>query len=163
MKQALKLIIFLSLYAFIGCKKKKPDPVAPVIAFERAQLSEDRSFAIVTFSFFDGDGDLGLKQDENTGENEFNLLVDYYEKVNGIWMLKSPIVTWNNNENRYDTTELNLRVPFIENNAETSLEGETTVDLLYNFAADTFKYELTLKDRALQLSNTIETDEIVVN
>lgn len=163
MKFAVKLVIIITVFLVFGCQKDNPTPVAPVITFIDGNLSSDGSFANVRFEFFDGDGDLGLKQFENTGEQEFNLFVDYYEKQNGIWVLKSPIISFNVRENKFDTTELNFRIPFIKNEAKKSLEGETEVKLLFDFNADTFRYEMYIKDRALQKSNTIITSDFVVN
>ena len=163
MKRVSKLAILFTILLSIGCKKDEVEPVPPVITFLDAQLSADKTYSTVRFEFFDEDGDLGLKQEENAGENEFNLFVDYYEKINGAWVLKSPIITWNTTEAKYDTTELHLRLPFLENESGRSLEGETEIDLLYNFAADTFRYDISLKDRALHLSNVITTSELIVN
>jgi len=163
MKLFVKIAILFSILFVFACKKNNPAPVAPIITFLNAGLSADRSFSIVKFGFYDGDGDLGLKQNENTGQQKTNLLVDYYEKINGNWVLKSPIISWNSSTNKYDTTDLNLRVPFIKNDVNKALQGETTVNLLYNFNADTIKYELTLIDRALHHSNKIATSEIIIH
>ena len=163
MQSVVKIVIISTLLLVVGCKKDDPEPVPPVITFLEANLSIDNTYSIIKFEFFDGDGDLGLKQEENSGGQEFNLFIDYYEKINGVWVLKSPVATWNVNENKWDTTELHLRVPFIENETNSSLRGETLVNLFYDFNADTIKYELLLKDRALHKSNMITTDEIIIN
>ena len=164
MLRAVKIAILSTLIVFsFSCKKEDPTPVPPVINFLDAQFSTDKSYTIVTFEFYDADGDLGLKQEENIGEQEFNLFVDYYEKNNGNWQLITPLIIYNNTTSAYDTTELHLRVPFIKNESQVALEGETEVKLLYNFNADTFRYDITLKDRAFQLSNTISTTELIVN
>jgi len=163
MKLMVKLPILLFLLGMIGCKPEAPVPVPPVITFVNAQLNDDKSGAIVTFEFFCGDGDLGLRQNENEGEQKANLFVDYYEKINGLWVLKSPIVTWNRGTSKFDTNDLHLRVPFIENEAFKSLKGEMEVTLLYGLGVnDTFRYELTLVDRALRKSNVLVTHEITV-
>lgn len=158
-----KIVIIFTFLLVLGCKKNDPNPAPPIITFLDANLSTDKTFSTVRFEFFDNDGDLGLKQNESSGNQEFNLFIDYYEKNNGVWELKSPVITFNINDNKYDTSELHLRVPFIENEENNSLKGETSVNLFYNFNADTFRYELTLKDRALQESNTITTSTIIVN
>ena len=158
-------IILFSFVLLVGCKKKDPTPVPPTITFQEAYLSQDNSYSIVKFEFYDGDGDLGLKQDENTGEFEYNL----FEKVNGVWVLKSPIVRFDVDEQKYDTTFLHTRIPFIENENKDALEGDMEVDLLFHPAlyanpqADTIKYELKLRDRSLRYSNVITTTELVVN
>ena len=53
-------------------------------------------------------------------------------------------------------------MPFIQNKEKQSLRGETYVKLIYNAfsVADTFKYEMVLKDRALHSSNKIESAEL---
>lgn len=158
-----KLVIIILFFLGFGCKKEDPTPVPPEITFLDGWFSSDQSFVTVRFEFFDGDGDLGLKQFENLGNQEFNLFVDYYEKQNGIWVLKSPIITFNLSENKFDTTDLHLRIPFIENEAKKPLEGETEVKLLFDFNADTFRYELFIVDRALHKSNTIVTSDFIVN
>ena len=169
MKQLSKLIILFSIVLTVGCKKKDPEKVPPVITFMDANLSSDKTSSIVRFEFFDGDGDLGLHQDENLGEQEFNLFVEYYEKINGVWTLKTPIIDSNFNTLvtppawEYDTTYLHARIPFIKNESERALEGETQVNLLYNFNADTFRYEIRLKDRAFHMSNVIITTELIVD
>lgn len=163
MKLEVKLAIIVALFFGFGCQKDDPTPVPPEITFIDGGLASDGSFANVRFEFFDGDGDLGLKQGENTGDQAFNLFVDYYEKENGVWVLKSPIITFNVSENKFDTTELHLRIPFIENEAKKSLEGETEVKLLFDFNADTFRYEMFILDRALNKSNTIVTSDFIVN
>ena len=162
-------IILFSFVLLFGCKKKDPTPVAPTITFSEAFLSATNDYSIVRFEFYDGDGDLGLTQDENTGEYEYNLFVDYYEKINGVWVLKSPLVRYDNDEQKYDTTYLDTRIPFIENESKDALEGEMEVDLIMhpllynnNGSPDTIKYELVLKDRALHYSNKISTTELIV-
>ncbi len=164
MQQVVKIAILSALIVFsFACKKEDPTPVPPQIKFMDARFSDDQTYTIVRFEFYDEDGDLGLKQEENTGEQEFNLFIDYYEKQNGNWKLITPLIIYNNTTSNFDTTELHLRVPFIKNESQVALEGETEVKLLYDFNADTFRYEMYLKDRALQSSNIITTSELIVN
>ncbi|MCC7332597.1 MAG: hypothetical protein IT232_08320 [Flavobacteriales bacterium] len=162
MKRFTNLLILAAGLLIFGCQKEDPTPMPPVIKFMEAGLSQDGTYAIVKFEFFDNDGDLGLKQNENLGEQQYNLFVDYFEKQNGVWQKKSPVVTYNSGTNQYDTTFFHLRVPFIQNKEKKSLKGETYVKLLYNnfSVADTFKYEMILKDRALTSSNKIESSEL---
>lgn len=164
MKKFTNLII-LSALALFACKKEDKTPAAPVLTFLNAGLSSDKSYAVVNFEFFDNDGDLGLRQDEATGEQEYNLFVNYYEKLNGVWQKKSPIITYNSGTNDYDTTYFHLRVPFIENEAGKSLKGETNVLLLYNpfTLSDTIRYDLMLQDRSLKASNIITTSDIILD
>jgi hypothetical protein len=152
-----KLVILFALVFSFGCKKEDPEPSPPVITFVDANISSSNSSAIVRFDFLDMDGDLGLYQDENTGEQEHNIFVDYYEKVNGVWSLKSPIIS----QNMADTFGLNLRFPFLENESQRTLQGDIMLDLLFNFNADTFRYDIYIKDRAFQKSNVITTSDLI--
>jgi hypothetical protein len=170
-----KLAILFTITAFVSCKKEDPIPVSPTITFVDAKLSNDKFSSIIKFDFIDGDGDLGLKQEENVGEQEFNVFVDYYEKSNGQWVLKSPIITFTKDitlplSGFYDTTIVNARFPFIENELDRTLQGEIKIVLLYNKISldststpDTIKYDLYIKDRAFHTSNVITTTEIIVD
>lgn len=162
MQRLTNFVILFAIIFLFACKKDDPTAMPPVIKFIEGGLSDDGTYAVVKFEFFDNDGDLGLKQDESQGEQQYNLFIDYYEKQNGVWLLKSPVVTYNTGSNTYDTTVFHLRVPFIQNKEKQSLKGETYVKLIYNpFSTnDTIKYEMLLKDRALHSSNKIESTEI---
>ncbi|NQX97261.1 MAG: hypothetical protein HRT73_05185 [Flavobacteriales bacterium] len=175
MKFKSKLAILFAITAFVSCKKEEPTPVSPTITFVEAKLSNDKLSSVIKFDFIDGDGDLGLKQEENIGEQKFNVFVDYYEKRNGLWVLKSPIVNWKPDITLplggfFDTTIVNARFPFIENELDRALQGEIKIVLLYNklsldstSTADTIKYDLYIKDRAFHKSNIITTADIIVN
>ena len=163
MQRLANLIIIFALGLIFGCKKEDPTPAPPVIKFIAGGLSNDGTYSVVKFEFFDNDGDLGLKQEESQGQQQYNLFIDYYEKFNGIWELKSPVITYNSGTNLYDTTVFHLRVPFVQNKEKQSLKGDVYVKLLYNAfsVADTFKYYMVLLDRALHSSNKIETTEFI--
>jgi len=173
MQSSAKIAILFAFIFSFGCKKKDTVPVPPVITFMEAGLSSDKSYSIVKFEFYDGDGDLGLKQDENSGEQEFNVFVDYFEMTNGVWQKKSPIIdsTFNFDTNlwEYETQYFHVRMPFIENEAELALEGDIEVALFFDYKlilnskTDTFRYEISIKDRALQSSNVITTADIILN
>lgn len=170
MKRITILVILFTIIIALGCKKENKTPQPPVITFLEGGISADTSSSVVKFEFFDEDGDLGLRQEENTGEQAFNIFVDYYEKENGVWILKSPIVVPSADQPDpnvivFDTTFTHLRFPFLENEDGSSLTGEAEILLFYNNFiipfADTFRYEIYIKDRALQKSNIIVTDEII--
>ena len=175
MRNITKLAILFTILLSIGCKKEDPIPVAPVITFVDANVAPNKASAVVKLEFLDEDGDLGLKQEESAGEQDYNVFVDYYEKVNGEWILKSPLIVWNPDIQHplggtFDTSITNLRFPFLENDAQRALQGEVKLDLLLNtpnfaFTAgpDTIKYDIYIKDRAFHKSNVITTSEIIVD
>jgi hypothetical protein len=170
-----KLTILFTYLLVVGCKKEDQLPMPPFINFIEASLASNKASAVVKIDFLDENGDLGLRQEENKGQQEFNVFVDYYEKVNGEWILKSPIIVWKPDIQNplggiYDTTITNLRMPFITNEAQRALQGEISLDLLLdaqNFVftpqPDTIKYELYILDRAFQKSNSITTTAIIIN
>ena len=81
MKNSTSLLLFATCVTLLfACKKDDPTPMPPVIKFIEGGLSSDGSYAVVKFEFFDNDGDLGLKQEESQGEQQYNLFIDYYEK-----------------------------------------------------------------------------------
>ena len=171
MKSTAILVILFTIGIAFGCKKEVTDPQPPTITFIDAQLSNDKSASLVRFEFYDSNGDLGLQQEENEGEQQYNIFVDYYEKENGAWYLKSPIIVEVPDITapsgvRFDTTITHLRFPFLENEDGSSLTGEAQVELFYNNLiepfADTFRYEIYIKDRAFQKSNAIVTSEIII-
>jgi len=171
-KRTTILVILFAIVIAVGCKKENTTPQPPVITFLAAQFSADKSASIIKFEFFDANGDLGLQQEENNGEQQYNIFVDYYEKENGAWILKSPIIAQIPDLDepsgfRSDTTITNLRFPFLENEDGSSLTGEAQIELFYNNfiqpLADTFRYEIYINDRAFQKSNTIVTEEMIVS
>ena len=173
MRKVVKLTILFAILFSFGCKKNDTTPTPPKITFLEAHISSDNSYSIVNFEFFDADGDLGLKQEENTGVQEYNVFVDYYEKNNGIWELKSPIVDSTYNFDtllwEYNIQYFHVRMPYITNEAKLSLEGDIKVLLFFNnfkftqtAKADTFRYDISIKDRALHSSNVIITSELIM-
>ena len=171
MKRTTILAILFAIVIAVGCKKENTTPQPPAITFVDAQFSADKSASIVSFEFFDANGDLGLQQEENKGEQQFNIFVDYYEKEDGVWALKSPIIAAIPDADeptgfRFDTTVTHLRFPFLENEDGSSLTGTARIELFYNNfiqpLADTFRYEIYINDRAFQKSNIITTTEMIV-
>ncbi len=175
MRNATKIAILFTLLLSFGCKKEDPVPVAPVITFVEANVASNNASAVVKLEFLDEDGDLGLKQEENVGKQDYNVFVDYYEKLNGDWVLKSPIIVWTKDITHplggtYDTSITNLRFPFLENEAQRALQGEIKLDLILDAGKfvvssgpDTIKYDIYIKDRAFHKSNVITTTDLIVD
>ena len=89
---------------------------------------------IISFSYTDGDGDLGLDERDTLppfGFNDahyYNMVVDYLKCVNGEFV-KTPLLSWNVQTQTYDTV----------------------------------KFEIRILDRALHESNVIQTEAIITN
>jgi hypothetical protein len=119
------------------------------------------SLGVIRFSFTDGDGDLGLNQNDTFNEFApgqpyyYNLFVRYFDKRNGQyveWIPPAPL--------------FNARfVRLSSEGGSGALQGE--ID--YGFAGrsgapyDTIRYEIYIVDRALQHSDTIVTPDIILS
>jgi hypothetical protein len=151
-------LLFLSLS---GCKPEKQLPPEPVIEFKSfTQFGDSASLVI---SFTDGDGDIGLSDAFNqppfdTGSTYYhNLFLEYDTLENGAW--------------RRVAFQLPLyyRIPVITPTGQNkTLEGEIAVALkpwpLITYSAgwpaDTVRFTVILVDRALNVSNAVESPQV---
>lgn len=165
MKAKLSIGIGLSvMLSFLlgSCLKKSEFPIEPSITFKEFTVSGDSGRYVITFT--DGDGDIGLNDWDTTGAYDletgeyYNLLLDYYEKQNGVWV------------NLSDSLPLPYyyRIPVITPSGQNkALEGEIAVDLVPTYydpftPYDTIKFSAQLIDRDLNKSNVVESDEIII-
>lgn len=108
---------------------------------------------LLTISFTDGDGDIGLFQ----SETDINDIFIYRVGIsNG-----SPVLT--------DMDTLNFRIPYLTPEGQNkTLKGEIDIeinlykDIIPTYPYDTMYYEVYIKDRGLNESNIITTPEIVL-
>lgn len=147
----------------MGCLEVESYPDEPAIAFNAFTVEGGRGSLIIDFT--DGDGDIGLDDDDTTGvfcpdtcRFHYNLFCEYYELQNGAWvhipldpeLLQVPF--W-------------YRVPRVRPSGQNpALNGEIKIDMPTYFlpsAFDTCRFEIQLYDRALRGSNKIVTPEIV--
>lgn len=144
-----------------GCHKPEQYSVEPHIEFkEFVQMGDSGR---ISFRFTDGDGDIGLDEGDvtapYTGKFYNNVFIRYYEKVNGLWQqgigAAGPV------EFTYRTEKL---TPGGKNKA---IRGEIIIYLVPIFYndnsddSDTIKFDIQLADRALHLSNIVESAEFV--
>ncbi|MBI1289170.1 MAG: hypothetical protein GC178_16510 [Flavobacteriales bacterium] len=149
-----------------ACLKRQNYPDRPYIEFLgfypniQAQSSGD-SLGFVKFRFTDGDGDLGLGQGDTLGEfasgqpYHYNLFIYYYEKQNGTYV-------------RVDPPETPFHVRFKRLTAtggNGALEGTMDVGVYGRpgIPWDTIRYEMFIVDRALHISDTIVTPDILLS
>ncbi len=152
-----------------SCMKPRSVSPVPEITFKEFISLQDSAF--FTFSFIDGDGDVGLDSSYTfppfnppvndsvnkipAGEFYYNFYLDYWEKNNGVFEK----ITFN--------TPFYYRIPVITPIGQNkTLEGEIAVKLSYPYfspLADTIKFTAYLYDRAKHKSNIIESNEIIVN
>ena len=160
------LLFILSVVLAFSCRKPT-DNTNPIPEIEFLNFEAKSDTGVFTLSFKDGDGDVGLRPSDTTGDFHFssefynNLFFEYYEKhdFNG----------WIPGRNFFgDTIIHGYRLPFLEpNGKEKNLQGEIQITLeprYYNpnsNNSDTIKFVIYLYDRALNKSNEVETFEII--
>jgi hypothetical protein len=164
MKIKLKYTLLLMLVAvllFTACGEDQDFPIEPKIKFESFHKIHNDSTGIITISFTDGDGDIGLKNsdtlDPYTNEYFYNFFLYIFEKKNG----------------QYDTVQTSIpfhgRIPYMDEvQPGESIEGdiEMEVDIFSMdvfIPGDTLVFDIYIVDRALHHSNTVRTKPVILN
>jgi hypothetical protein len=163
-----KSCFFLFLFAaaviaLSGCQKKEHFPDTPEIEYQD-YFNEFSSgvFAVkgvLTFSYHDGDGDIGLRDSDTLlpyqpgGSYYYNLVIQYFEKQNGVFTeiaLNPP---------------LSSRIPVLSPlYAGKAIKGTITDTIMLNPhpSFDTIQMKVFIYDRRLHKSNVISTPEIIL-
>lgn len=169
---ALSLVFFFYLCLAPGCMKKEDYPDVPHIKYERFDLISNEAGIIqrgvFTFSYTDGDGNIGLKNEETIKPYDYNLFISYFEKINGAFEEIFIIHEIPEGDTiRYDTTFLHGRIPMLTPEGKSkAIKGEISDTLIVNnpnSTRDTIQFKLYIMDRALNKSNTIQSPEIILN
>jgi hypothetical protein len=182
MRTVTKIVLFFTgiiLTSFLSCQKFEEYPIEPQIQFQKFTLLVDSIITgdtfelrtergILSFSYTDGDGDLGLRSSDtlppfNKGSKYYyNIYVRYFEKQNG----KFVEVTIDNNDGTTDTVNFHGRFPYLTpQGIHKAIRGtfNDTLPVLNPMSDyDTIKFKFFIYDRALHKSNEQETPEIVV-
>ena len=174
MKKRNLIGLFLLAMAICACQKPVEYPIEPKIAYEGFTylMNSDSTFSgkgIISISFTDGDGDLGLDDADTLspfGFNDahyYNMLVDYLKCVNGEFV-KTPLLNWNVQTQSYDTLSFNTRFKRVRDSEEPkAISGTIDYTLMVQnpfSPEDTVKFEIRILDRALHESNVIQTEPI---
>ena len=157
--------VILAFLILSSCMKEKDFPIEPQIAFRsftKVVIPPDSipQLLILSISFTDGDGDIGLYPNDTLPPYDFNLFIDIYKMINGqMELIVFP-----------DTTaSFNSRIPVVaENPDKKPMEGviEYNFDypLIRSFLLnDTLAFDVSLKDRALHQSNIVRTPLLVID
>ncbi len=164
----IKIISFLLVsVSLVSCFKEPEFSLTPSIEFDNytsdirldAFLGATKDSVVVTVRFQDGDGDLGLDEEskrEAQKTDDFNYLVRPFRKVNGTFQSFVPGVPFSG---YFPQLKLDEKPGPIEGTLGY------TIEFIHAFTPkrDTVKFEIQIKDRAGNLSNTVETDEIILN
>ena len=175
-------LLFLALAVYC-CQKPVEYPVEPKIAYEGFTylINPDSTFSgegIISFSYTDGDGDLGLDDGDTLppfgfhDAHYYNMVVDYLKCENGVFVktpLLSPHVPTSPDDTLvlYDTVTFNARFKRLRDSEEPkaisgTMDYRLTVQNPFS-PNDTVKFEIRILDRALHESNVIQTDAIYTN
>lgn len=175
-------IVFLAL-AVLSCQKPVEYPIEPRIEYQGFTylFDADSTFngqCIVSFTYTDGDGDLGLDEADTLppfGFNDahyYNMVIDYLRCVNGEFVktpLLSPHVPTHPADTLvlYDTVTFNARFKRLRDTDEPkAISGTMDYTLTVQNPLspnDTVMFEIHILDRALHESNVIQTDPIYTN
>ena len=176
MKKTLAFLI-VSLLVLAACQKKLEYPIEPIITNEGLSyiMNADSTLTgevVIKFSYTDGDGDLGLDDADTLypfGPNDphyYNLIIDYL-KWNGSAFVETPLLSWNQQTQSYDTVSFNARFKrLVASEEPISISGTIDYSMkVFNPLSpnDIIKFKIRIIDRALHESNTIETDPIHFN
>ncbi len=163
--KAINLIAFLLIIILLlgSCHKIQILPPEPHIDFESFTVFDTTDIlgniskgGRLKISFEDGDGDLGLKSGT---EDSTNFFLTMYRKTDG-QMVQVP----DNDLLRPSP----YRIPYMERTGNNKiLKGTITIAMLYLFYDikdnDTIMYDIVIKDRASNYSNTASTCEIALS
>lgn len=160
----IKYLLFLAIPTlWASCLKQKEFPTTPAITYNNftkyINAQGNDSAAVLSISYTDGDGDIGLSQGDTvapyTGTYYYNCFLEYYEKQNGVWIKPNIPVPFY------------YRIPPLLQDGQKAVEGDINVYLPYPYFSpvspyDTIKFSIKIADRQLHESNVVETPEIVV-
>jgi len=167
MSKKLKIFgaIFILALAISSCSKRDKYPIEPVIKFY-SFTKIDNGFnvddkAILSLSFTDGDGDIGLDISDTAppfnlnGDYYNNCIIDYYEKQKGNFV--KVVLPFS----------MNARIPKIYAQvANRGIRGNIEIELFVNnvlSSYDTIRFTAHIYDRALHKSNEVITPEFVID
>ena len=171
------LIFGILLFAVAACQKKVEYPIEPKIAYTGFTylINADSTFSgqgVLSFSYTDGDGDLGLDVSDslppfnNNSPYYYNLIIDYQKFENGVFH-SVPLLSWNIETQSFDTVSFNARFKrLVAGNETKPISGDMDYTLFVQnpFSPnDTVRFAVKIIDRALHESNVILTDPIYTN
>ena len=155
--------ITISFILMTSCMKKESFSIIPQIGFVSYYNVFDTGHiakrGILTISFQDGDGDIGLYSWDTSPPFDtgsiyyYNYYIDYYEKRNGIFVKDTLPIPFN------------TRIPYLTpDDPNKNIKGIIVDTLSLNPwpVYDTIQFSMYIYDRALHKSNVITTPQIVV-
>jgi hypothetical protein len=156
-----KIIIFILISTFLICCNKSDNfSDIPYLEFTRYQLKDSvdalgniKKICELHIYFTDGDGDIGLFEDDTIPPYDYNLFVNYFEMQQDTF-LKVDI-----------SPPYHIRIPdLMPSGQNKTLKAELKYDIDITYRnSNVIRFELKLFDRSLNESNWIITPSINVN
>ena len=176
-------LLFVLAMTVMACQKPVEYPIEPKIEYQGFTylFDADSVFSgqgVISFSYTDGDGDLGLDDTDTLppfglhDAHYYNLVIDYLKCVNGQFVktpLLSPHVPTSPDDTLvlYDTVTFNARFKRLRDSEEPkAISGTMDCTLIVQNPLspnDTVMFEIHILDRALHESNVIQTEAINTN
>ena len=161
MNASSKIVLFIVLLTlFFACKKRESFSDIPYLEFRHYELKDSvdalgniTKLCELHLYFTDGDGDIGLFDEDTIPPFEYNLFVNYFEMKND------------------SLQQINVNPPYhirMPNLMPTGQNKSLKVDVTYDVDityrnSDTIKFELKLFDRALNESEWVSSSLIILN
>ena len=150
------------LTLFFACKKREEFSNIPYLEFTKYEIKDSidalgniTKLCELHLFFTDGDGDIGLFEEDTIAPFDYNLFVNYFEMNNN--SLQQIIDTLN--------PPYHIRIPNLTptgQNKSLKVDMKYDVDITYR-NSDTIKFELKLFDRALNESEWVSSSLIILN
>ncbi len=152
-------IIFMLSIVFIACNKLETYDDRPIITESSYELLKDVSgndtSLLVKFTYTDGNGDVGLTDADSISPYDANVMIDYFEKIDGVYTkILIPGTT--------DTLNFNSRIKKFGSNNPTKAEVQVKVDVSI-LLADTVRFDVYILDKQLNRSNTVKIGPIALS
>ena len=161
MNASSKIVLFIVLLTlFFACKKRESFSDIPYLEFSHYELKDSvdalgniTKLCELHIYFTDGDGDIGLFNDDTIAPYDYNLFVNYFEMHND------------------SLQQINVNPPYhirMPNLTPTGQNKSLKVDVKYDVNvtyrnSDSIKFELKLFDRALNESDWVSSPLIIIN
>jgi hypothetical protein len=165
MKQIVYIGILVALAGMAGCVKEKQFPTQPIIEFQEfVSYVGDHNIvdsADCIIKFTDGDGDIGLAKDDTVSPPNLRLKYLYKNLTDGKFYPMDAI----DSTTVLDTLFFNYRIPNITPDGQyKALDGTIKAKFrtspVFYPGHKVVKFEIVLRDRAGNKSNTVTTNEI---
>lgn len=156
------LLFLITVTVFFSCKKPKKYSEIPEVKYLSFRLfdtsdglNDNVKMGILSFSFTDGDGDLGIMNYDTAAPLNTNIKISLYKKVDSTFQeVIFPL-------------PLNFTIPYLSasEGQNKTVKGEIRVKLNCDYQENykIVKYKFHILDRAEHKSNVDSTGEIMLN